>query len=59
MKLRYWVMLTIAIVTPIAMWLFGFSLGIMIGVASPIFVIPGVIFLALLWAGRGGRNIWK
>jgi hypothetical protein len=52
-------MLTITIVTPIAMWLFGFSLGIMIGVVSPIFVIPGVIFLGLLWARRGGRNIWN
>jgi phosphoglycerol transferase MdoB-like AlkP superfamily enzyme len=59
MKLRYWVLLVIMIVTPPAMWLFGVYEGIIIGVISPIFVIPVVIAIVLLWAGRNGRNVWK
>lgn len=59
MKLRYWVILTMGIVTPISMWVFGFSLGIMIGVASPIFLIPAVVVVSLIWEGRNGRNVWK
>lgn len=56
MKLFFMVILTMAIVTPIAMWLFGFSIGIMVGIVSPIFVIPGLIVLAML---LGGRNMWR
>lgn len=47
------------LVTPFAIGFFGVPLGIMIGVASPIFVIPVAIFLMLAWDGRNGRNVWR
>ena len=53
------VALIILVVTPLAIWIFGMPLGIMIGAVSPIFIIPAFFILSLLWAGRRGRNPWQ
>lgn len=56
MKFSYWVLLIVMIVSVPSMMLFGVYEGIIIGIISPIFVLPWVLGMALLLAGR---NSWK
>ena len=59
MRLFFFAVAIMLLVTPFSIGFFGVPLGIMIGVASPIFVIPVMIFLILEWEGRNGKNVWR
>jgi polyferredoxin len=59
MRLLFFAIAIMLLVTPFSIGFFGVPLGIMIGVVSPIFVIPVAIFLMLAWGGRNGRNVWR
>ena len=59
MRLLFYAAAIMLLVTPFSIGFFGAPLGIMIGVVSPIVVIPVAIFLMIAWGGRNGRNMWQ